>query len=128
MARIGAWLAVLLCLVAASRVGADSSAGAGQGKARVDAAAKVLAQIEAQYKTGVVDIERVYLWSTRWCDAQRDAKGNLPQSAAREHLKRMQALEALAKARYAAGVAGPVDGAAAEYYRVEAELWVASAK
>ena len=127
MARVGAWFAVLLCLAAAARVGADSSVAAAH-KARVDAAAKVLAIVEAQYKTGQSDVERVYVWSVRWCDAQRDAKGNLPQPIAQEHLKRMVALEALAQQRYAAGAAGVAEKAMAEYYRAEAEAWLANAK
>jgi len=125
MARVGAWFAVLLCLAAAARVGADSSVAAAR-KARVDAAAKVVALVEAQYKTGQADAERVYVWSVRWCDAQRDAKGNLPQAAAQEHLKRMTALEALAQQRYASGSASAAEKAMAEFYRAEAEDWLAA--
>lgn len=126
MARIGAWLAVLLCLIAASRVVADNSTPLARGRA--DAALKAVHEAELAYKTGRADAERVYLWSVRWCETQRDSKGNLPQAAAQEHLKRMQELEAHVKARVASGSASSGDLSPAEYYRIEAELWAQTAK
>jgi outer membrane protein TolC len=62
----------------------------------------------------------------RWLEAQ-GGKG-AGAGPLGDHLKRMQALEALAKSRYQTGMATAADTAAAEYFRAEAELWVAEAQ
>jgi hypothetical protein len=89
-------------------------------KARTDTAARAYAMVEARYKSGTADIESVYRWSVRWLDAQRDAA---PKPAAQDHLKRMQTLEAAAKARVSSGIAPADEAVAAEYFKAEAALW-----
>jgi hypothetical protein len=123
MARLAAWFAVILCVAAAVRVGADASVDKSLTRQRTTAAAAAYALAETRYKTGMESIETVYRWSVRWLESQRDAKGALPAAAAAAHQQRMQALEADAKARVASGVTTPFDTTSAEFYRIEAELW-----
>src|SRR5438270_13256390 len=105
MARMAAWIAVVLCVIAAVRVGADSSVDPSLTRQRTTAAAAAYAQAHARWQAGTEPIESVYRWSVRWLDAQRDGKGVLNPAAAQSHHQRMPGLEAEAKARVASGVA-----------------------
>jgi hypothetical protein len=76
------------------------------------------------------DAEQVYQWSVRWLEAQRDLSGTKAgQLAALEaHQTRMQRLERRVAAMVKAGQGRQSEGTAAEYYRLEADLWLARAK
>jgi len=80
-----------------------------------------------RYKTGNSDPEGVYLWSRRWLEAQRKASTEkVDQTKAFEdHCARMKELEELVKNRSEAGTETAAYRAAAEFYRAEAELWLA---
>lgn len=79
---------------------------------------------------GASDPEQVYLWSRRWLEAQRDlTEKQTDQVAALEaHRTRIEQLEKLARKLREAGVAGRTVVAVAEFYRLEAELWLVEAK
>jgi hypothetical protein len=102
------------------------------GEARVAAAKKAYAVAAESVKSGIpgVKAEDLYRWSVRWLNAQRDATGKLEirLSALNDHLKRMQELSRVAAVLTKAGQGSALDGAAAEFYLREAELWVAQAK
>lgn len=70
------------------------------------------------------------LWSRRWLDAQLDlAKGKDDRlTAYRDHVERMRAVERIAKTYFAAGQGREGDATAAEYSRLQAELWFEQAK
>ncbi len=77
-----------------------------------------------------IDLDQDYLWSRRLLEAERDATGkkqdDLP--ALEAHLDRMKELETLAKQAFRAGEASALQAAATEFYRVEAEFWLAQAR
>jgi hypothetical protein len=103
----------------------DSRTGTAQlAQKRTETAGKVYAQVELRYKSGQAPLDSVYLWSARWHAAER---GGGAAVAAAAHLKRMQALEGAVKSQVQSGMASSADALAAEYYRAEAELWVAEA-
>jgi hypothetical protein len=74
--------------------------------------------------------EEVYSWSVRWLRAQQDVNSTREnQVAALEaHLKRMKEVQPRAAAMEQAGLATVLEVAAAEFYRTEAELWLAQEK
>jgi hypothetical protein len=73
--------------------------------------------------------ERIYVWSRRWMDAQRDLAVNKEAKvkAAEEYLERMQKGE---KHAIELGwlTLAPYQVKAWEFYRLEAEHWLAEAK
>jgi hypothetical protein len=73
--------------------------------------------------------EDVYLWSVRWLNAQRDLASRKEEemAALEDHLRRMQNLQRRVAA-LARELMSPTEVQAAEYYRLEAELWLAQAK
>jgi hypothetical protein len=94
-------------------------------QARVDAAARAHGLASAGLSQGATTAESVYQWSLRWLHAARAQAGDVAGklAAARAHLERMRALEATVRGRVEAGLAPPLERHAAEYYRIEAELW-----
>jgi len=97
------------------------------GSARVDAAAHAYALAEAAWRAGRAPLDRVYTWSRRWLDAQRDQPlhGKALRAALADHLTRMQAVAAEVDRRVSAGAASADEKADAAYYVAEATLWVA---
>jgi hypothetical protein len=73
--------------------------------------------------------EEVYTWSVRWLEAQRDlsAKHEDQVAALEAHLKRMTELQKQIKA-LAKDVVPRIKEDEAEWYRLEAQLWLAKAK
>jgi len=76
------------------------------------------------------DMDRIYLWSRRWLDAQRDsAKGKAEEEAAYTgHWNRMKSLEESVKNRLRSGAAAPIEVPAVEFYRLEAEIWLSQSR
>jgi hypothetical protein len=103
-----------------------AAAGPDKASARVAAAATAYASALARFSAGAASPEHVYVWSTRWLDAQRDQplKGKDLAAAAAAHLERMTALAGKVDALFAGGGATALDRDAAAYYQREAELWV----
>ncbi len=100
-------------------------------KKMLEAARKVYEMDLARYRNAqLVDPERLGHWSRRWLDAQLElATGKDDRlTAYREHLDRMRALERIAKSYAAAGQGLAADAIAAEYGRIQAELWLEQAK
>ena len=100
-------------------------------EARVNAARRAYQEAILLYREGRSrDVDRIYLWSQRWLAAQRGASGRTGDrvAACEAHWKRMQQLEDSVRKRYRAGVAAPIELAAVEFYRTEAELGLADAK
>jgi hypothetical protein len=110
---------------------ADDKAAA-NARARLAAARKVYEGMLARAKVDPntpPDFEKVYLWSRRWMEAQRDVEGKKEGklAALQGHLDRMKKLEAFVKGMYEGKLATPVEVAAQEFYRLEAERWLAQA-
>jgi hypothetical protein len=77
------------------------------------------------------DFEILGVWSARWYNAERDLskKPTDRVAAAEAHLERMKAAEARAKALEKVGEPGSrPQAAAAEHYRVQAQIWLVQAK
>ena len=137
--------AVLLAL-AGPAVRAGGPAAAGQApaankapdgqialkKALLTVARNTYEQFLQRRRLGLADpgAETYYLWSRRWLDAQLDLAGNKEERAAayRDHLGRMRDVEQKARAQARAGQAEGAGASAAEYFRLQAELWLARAK
>jgi len=95
-------------------------------QARLEAARRAYDLTETLLHTGKADFSELPLWSRRWLEAERAlATTGADQVAALEaHLERMKALEKGVRKMMDVGFALPRDGAAATYYRVEAEVWL----
>ncbi|MGZ6090605.1 MAG: hypothetical protein ACXWUG_01215, partial [Polyangiales bacterium] len=89
-----------------------------------DAASKAYTLYEVQYKSGLATAEQVYQWSRRWCEAE----GCATKPVLEAHFLRMKSLETLVGTKLNAGMANGGDKAAAEFYRVEADLWLQRGK
>ncbi len=116
-------LAALLVLAAAAPAFADAAAPpATPARARIAAAEKVYHATRAGYEAAMRTLDEVYVWSTRWYAAERDAG---VATAAASHLARMRELAPLVQRRVAAGVSRADEVDAAAYYVAEAEAWAA---
>lgn len=95
------------------------------------AAAKTTYEVTVKaFAEGKADAEKVYLWSRRWMEAQRDVSGKQPDrvAAVEAHLERMKELRKTAEARYRIAQAPPADVLGADFSIAEAELWLAQVK
>ena len=99
-------------------------------EARHAAATKQFNLIWQYYQQNRVQSFDVYYWSTLLLDASRGLSDNRDKQIAayEEHLDRMQKLEALIRKIRPLGFGRSSDVGASEYYRVEAECWLAEAK
>ena len=99
-------------------------------EARYNAALKQFDLIWQYYQQSRVDSFEVYLWSRLLLDAGKGASVRPDRriAAFEEHLERMRKLEALIKKVRRLGFGRSSDVGASEYYRVEAECWLAEAK
>lgn len=98
-------------------------------QARYDAAVKQYEITWSYYQQNRIDSYQVYVWSRFVLDARRDM-GETPadrKNALEEHLGRMQKLEALVLRIRRLGFGRSYDVGAVEYYRLEAEHWLAMA-
>lgn len=73
------------------------------------------------------DCDKFSLWSKRWAEAERDARGDLAAKTAalQGHVDRMKSLEQRARDMVKAAALPPYRVAEAEYCRREAEKWFA---
>jgi hypothetical protein len=76
------------------------------------------------------DSEFLHRWSKRWLDAEIEIgkEKNKQIAAYSAHMDRMKALEKLQKGRYRSGDISRGEFAETEYFRIEAEQWLAEAK
>jgi multidrug efflux pump subunit AcrA (membrane-fusion protein) len=111
---------------------ADAADVKALARARREAAEKVYGALLKQRQLGLAgaDAEQFYLWSRRWLEAQRDASGTKEErlAALEAHLQRMTDVQKVAAQLAKAGQAPTWQGAAADFYRTEAELWLAQEK
>jgi hypothetical protein len=109
------------------------NAAVANARARMEAAHKVYDGMLSRLSVDPgfpVDPDRFYRWSRRWLEAERElsAKKEDQITAVEQHLDRVKKVEALVKRLAAGNLLSPVDVTAAEYYRLEAEQWLAQAK
>src|SRR5580693_4458321 len=103
---------------------------AGLLQARHRAAQKQFEETWVYYKQARTDSFPVYVWSHFVLQTQFDLSDKKPdQIAALEgHLDRMKKLEELLKKVRRLGFGQKIEVGAVEYYRIEAEYWLAHAK
>src|SRR3954454_13533488 len=97
---------------------------------RVQAGAKAFDLTWLYYSEKRVDSEKVYRWSRRLLEAQRDASvDKLGHVAACEaHLERIRKLQAKIQRIRRIGFGDSLDVLEVEYYRKEADFWLAQAR
>src|SRR4051794_5960 len=97
---------------------------------RRDAARKQFELIWQFYQQNRVDTFDVYLWSRLLLDARRASSARAADrvAACAEHLDHMRKLETLVKKIRRLGFGRSNDVGASEYWRIEAECWLAEAK
>jgi hypothetical protein len=110
----------------------DAQAAPDPAKAKLEAARityEALLEVHRQGQAGF-DAEKVYLWSRRWMEAERDLSEKKADraAAAEAHLDRMKDLRKLDVARYKAGQGTKAEALGADFYVAEAELWLARVK
>lgn len=84
----------------------------------------------AYYQQARIDSYQVYVWSRLVLDSRREMGGAPADEivALEDHLARMKKLEALVLRIRRLGFGRSYDVGAAEYYRLEAEHWLARAR
>jgi hypothetical protein len=133
-----------LLLAAISFAPASPSQGRGQGQGQEKEAPKPLALAEARYRAARkqfdliwqyyqqsrVESFDVYVWSRLLLDAHRSISKKPADriAALEEHLDHMTKLETLIRKIRRLGFGRSSDVGASEYYRLEAEYWLAEAK
>ena len=97
---------------------------------RADAGGKAFDMAWLYYSENRVDSEKVYRWSRRLLEAQRDALDNNPGhvTACEAHLERIKKLEAKIRKIRRIGFGDSLDVVEVDYYRKEADFWLANAK
>ena len=130
--RLLCW-GLLLVGVSAAPVpqGQDLRKQAPLAEARHAAAHKQFDLIWQYYQQSRVESFDVYLWSRLLLDAKKGSAATRPEkqiTAFEEHLDRMKRLETLIRKVRRLGFGRSSDVGASEYYRIEAECWLAEAK
>jgi hypothetical protein len=124
---------VVLWVGAASAAPPDAENGkrlAKLYKSRVEVARQMLDIVLKNYKDGNLPVVEVpYRWSCRLVEAERQAS---PLKADRlaslqAHLDRMRDVERVARDRFRSRIISVDEVKAAEFYRIEAEIWLAEA-
>lgn len=135
MARSNQWRLLLVGLALSGVSLAPAAPDAGPdltplAQARYQAAVRQFEETWAYYQQARIDSYQVYVWSRLILDARRDLAVRPAEAltALEEHLDRMKKLESLIKKVRRLGFGRSYDVGASEYYRLEAELWLARAK
>jgi hypothetical protein len=135
MSLLGRRYLVLLCLLLAGlsfafAPPAEPSKLSSLAEARLQAAIKQYQETWSYYQQARIDSYQVYVWSRLILDCRREmADKPADQIAALdEHLDRMKKLETLIKKVRRLGFGRSYDVGASEYYRLEAEYWLAREK
>ncbi len=97
---------------------------------RLAAAQHAFDLVRKRYQAGQGTAEGFYCWSRRVLDSQKavDPGQAKVRAALQAHLDRMNELEKIVTARNQAGQLTADEVAAARFYRLEAEIWLAQAK
>jgi hypothetical protein len=109
---------------------ASRSDAASLAERRLRAATGQFNLIWQYYRQDRVDTFDVYLWSRLLLDARREAARQPAEriAACQEHLEHMKDLELLVRKVRRLGFGRSSDVGASEYWRIEAEHWLAQAK
>jgi hypothetical protein len=99
-------------------------------KARLEAARQVYEGRLTRYKNQgdfPLDLEQHFMWSRRWAEAQLELAPNRKESlaAVQSHVDRMKWLKKTIENEIKASVRPRYDASAAEFYRLDAERWLA---
>lgn len=99
-------------------------------QARFDAAVKQYEESWLYYRESRSESLPVYIWSRLVLDAQRDLDPSpaAERAALAEHRTRMAKLQEMVKRVNRLGMGRSFDGKAVEYYRAEADYWIARRK
>ena len=100
-------------------------------KARLEAARKTYDWLAKNYIESRPPLgELLYRWSCRWLEAEREISTRQEDvlAAYRAHLGRMRELERVARDRFRNRFVPVEESTAAQFYRVEAEIWLERAK
>jgi putative protein kinase ArgK-like GTPase of G3E family len=120
------------CGTTISAAQADQEADLANAKSRIEAARTVYEGMieETKVNKDLPDAEKLYVWSRRWMEAQRDVSNRKQDqiAAIEAHAARMKGLAKLFKKLQESGHVGQVSTAAAEFYRLEAEKYLLDAK
>lgn len=92
-------------------------------RARLDAAKQAWEAYKTRLAAGQGDVDALYRWSLRWLNAEVAASPTNRARALINHKARMTELSNLISAMVRKGTASSADLKAAEYYRVESDLW-----
>ena len=97
---------------------------------RVQAGIKAYEMAWLYYSENRVPSQKVYLWSRWLLEAQRDAADDKPGhiSACEAHLERIKKLEFKIRRIRKIGFGDSLDVVEVDYYRKEADFWLAQAK
>jgi hypothetical protein len=128
-------LALLIGLLAACPTGAAPDADTAALLTRLavkrrDAARKTYEVLWIDYRERRAPLDALYRWSVRWLEAQRSLSADPANvvGAYEAHYRRMRDLDQLIRRLRDKGVTTIDEVSAAEFYRVESELWWTQAK
>jgi hypothetical protein len=121
-------LLAALSIAPAPATGPDPLSSLAQ--ARLQAAVKQYEETWSYYQQARIDTYQVYVWSKLILDCRRDIADRPTEhvTALDDHLNRMKKLETLVKKVRRLGFGRSYDVGASEYYRLEAEHWLAKAR
>jgi hypothetical protein len=123
---------LVLALLSSAPIVQQKEAGklSEQYEARCRAAAKQYDLVWQYYQQNRVDTFDVYLWSRLLLDSRLKVSRNPADriAAQEEHLDHMRKLEILIRKIRRLGFGRSNDVGASEYWRIEAECWLAEAK
>ncbi|QEH32363.1 hypothetical protein OJF2_08330 [Aquisphaera giovannonii] len=129
-AALGLAFGALMASPAASRQDAPKapSRPPAPTEARVQAAARQFDLIWQYYKQNRVELFEVYWWSRLLLESRSALAPDAREAACDEHLQHMKDLEALVARIRRLGFGRSSDVGASQYYRIEAECWLAEAR
>jgi hypothetical protein len=123
-------LALLAGLATAPAPSPEPPKPTGLAEARLQAGLKQYELTWSYYQQARVDSYQVYVWSRLVLDCRRDLATKPADriAALEEHFTRMKTLEAFIRKVRRYGFGSSYDVGASEYYRLEAEYWLAQAR
>ncbi len=129
--RLSCW-GLLLAVASSAPVphGQEAAKPPPLAEARYNAAVKQFDLTWQYYQQNRVESFQVYVWSRLLLDSSKgvSVRPDRRIAAFEEHLDRMKKLEALIKKVRRLGFGRSSDVGASEYYRIEAECWLAEAR
>jgi hypothetical protein len=134
MIRYGGLLALALSILSAGPAGAADPEAANLlarlAVQRRDAARKSYEVFWLDYRERRTSEDLLYRWSLRWLEAEKDLSDQQADRVAayQGHYDRMRDLDRLIRRLHTSGQSTIEEASAAEYYRVEAEVWLLKAK